>query len=89
MAMFAKLYGSDDDQILVKLDSGDSGPEVRFYFTPGGCLGVCSLVMHFDDSDAGYDQADVAFDRIDESFAVDLVAKQKKELQRCFAESPC
>jgi hypothetical protein len=79
--MFAKLYGSDDDQILVKLDSGDSGPEVRFYFKPGDCFGVCSVAMIFEDSDAGWDQAEVAFGYVDESLAIDVVAKQKEEIQ--------
>lgn len=45
--MFAKLYGPDDNQILVKFDQSEegSGPEVRFYFEPSENLGVCSTAL--------------------------------------------
>lgn len=55
--MFAKLYGTDQDQVLVKVDSNDEGkPEIRFYTKLEG-LGVCSLAISFEDSDKGWDKA--------------------------------
>ncbi|WP_426427357.1 hypothetical protein [Pseudomonas palmensis] len=47
MSQFAKLFEfTDIGQVLVKLDDGDDGPEVRTYFVPDG-LGVCSIAMTF------------------------------------------
>lgn len=73
--MFAKLYGTDNDQILVKLDEGESGPEVRFYFQPEG-MGVCSVATGFADTDAGWDKAEEAFKNMTEETARKLVAPQ-------------
>ncbi|EKF8202512.1 hypothetical protein PBR95_000485 [Pseudomonas aeruginosa] len=43
MKQFAKLFEFEDlGQVLVMLDRGDDGPEVRLYFKPKG-LGVCSV----------------------------------------------
>ncbi|HEP9000241.1 TPA: hypothetical protein VDU89_006973, partial [Pseudomonas aeruginosa] len=43
MNYFAKLFEFEDlGQVLVMLDRGDDGPEVRLYFKPDG-LGVCSV----------------------------------------------
>ncbi|EPZ0818876.1 hypothetical protein ACXJPO_000186 [Pseudomonas aeruginosa] len=43
MKQFAKLFEFEDlGQVLVMLDRGDDGPEVRLYFKPDG-LGVCSV----------------------------------------------
>ena len=47
MNQFAKLFEFEDlGQVLVKLDDGDDGPEVRTYFVPDG-FGVCSIAMTF------------------------------------------
>lgn len=62
--MFAKLYESNIGQILVKLDEGDKGPEVRFYFKPD-LLGVCSLATQFDDTDSGWQKAESFFQKVD------------------------
>lgn len=54
--MFAKLYGTDQDQVLVKVDSNDEGePEIRFYTKPEG-FGLCSLAISFEDSDEDSDK---------------------------------
>lgn len=76
MSKFAKLYETDQGQILVKLDAEDGGgaPEVRFYVTPPG-LGVCSIALKFKDSDEGWDKAEEAFDIIDEARAIAAVAE--------------
>ncbi len=43
MKQFAKLFEFEGlGQVLVMLDRGDDGPEVRLYFKPDG-LGVCSV----------------------------------------------
>ena len=74
---FAKLYGDGDDQILVKLDECLDGgqPEVRFYFQPPE-LGVCSLAIKFEDSDAGWDEAETAFAAVTQESAREVVNKQ-------------
>lgn len=74
---FAKLFNDTlHGQILVKLDTGPDadGPEVRFFYQPPG-LGVCSLALGFSDTDAGWDEAEAAFEKVDEQKATDIVAK--------------
>ena len=67
--MFAKLYGTDQDQVLVKVDSNDEGrPEIRFYAKPEG-LGLCSLAISFEDSDKGWDKAEKALKEMTEEKA--------------------
>ena len=87
MPMFAKLFGPEDDQVLVKLDGApDTGaPEIRIYFQPPG-LGVCSFALGFHDREAGWDKAEAVFKEMDEaearrgvaasmtSFGIDLAA---------------
>jgi hypothetical protein len=70
MTMFAKLFGPETDQVLVKLDAApDSGaPEIRIYFQPPG-LGVCSFALGFDDTEDGWDKAEAAFQKMDEDEA--------------------
>lgn len=86
--MFAKLYGTDDKQVLVKLDEGEEGPEIRFYFQPAG-LGVCSVATYFEDSDEGHTAAQQAFDKVDEAHAFSITDKAKQTiLQMRLTESP-
>lgn len=78
--MFAKLYGADADQILVKLDVSDVGaPEVRVFYEPKG-LGVCSVAVGFPDSEKGWDVAEAAFNSMDEPKARAGVAAAMREL---------
>lgn len=75
MSKFAKLfYFEEIGQVLVKLDDGDKGAEVRVYFQPKN-LGVCSMAFTFKpDSEGGeWDKAEKAFDLIDEDKAKDIV----------------
>lgn len=75
MSQFAKLYnGTPHGQILVKLDTDrdDGNPEVRFYSMPPG-MGVCSLVIGFDDIDAGWEAAETVFEKIDEKKAIEII----------------
>lgn len=65
--MFAKLFGPDNDQVLVKLDAHDRTgvPEIRIFFEPPG-LGVCSFAVSYEDSEQGWNLAEQAFKRMDE-----------------------
>lgn len=54
---FAKFFGNDEDHVVVMLDSGDEGPEVRLFFEPMG-MGVCSFAAKFSDTDEGWDSAE-------------------------------
>ncbi|MFJ2548567.1 hypothetical protein ACIOVF_19135 [Pseudomonas sp. NPDC087612] len=75
MSEFAKLFEFEDlGQVLVKLDDGDDGAEVRIYFVPKG-LGVCSVAMTFK-ADGQADQlgkAEKAFTLVDREKAHALV----------------
>lgn len=76
---FAKLFGSDDNQVLVMIDSGDDGPEVRFSFKPQE-MGVCSFAARYDDTDEGWDSAEAFFDSVTEEAARNIVAKASRDL---------
>ena len=70
---FAKLYGTDKDQILVTIDSdSDSKPQVKFSFVPEG-LGVCSTGPAWTDDDAGWDKAEAFFEKVKEKQAREFV----------------
>lgn len=72
--MFAKLYGTDDDQVLVMLDTNQDGdPCVRFSCKPEG-VGVCTFSMGWDDTDDGWDKAEQYFANVDEEKARQIVS---------------
>jgi len=72
---FAALYHADDiGQVLVMIDSGDEGPEIRFSFKPEG-LGVCSVKLGFPDTDGGWELAEHAFSEVTEEQAL-AIARQ-------------
>lgn len=67
--MFAKLYGADDDQVLVMLETDEKGdPCIRCYSQPKN-LGLCSFGISFKDTDAGWDQAESVFAAMNEEKA--------------------
>lgn len=76
---FAKLYGDDNDQVLVMIDSGDEGPEIRFFFQPEQ-LGVCQTAMTFPDTEDGWNKTEQLFDQMDEANARKIVDKLKKNI---------
>ncbi len=79
--MFAKLFGGPDDQVLVKLDSAESGsPEVRLFFEPVG-LGVCSIALGFEDSEDGWAKAETAFASMNEVEARAGIAAARRDLE--------
>lgn len=75
MSEFARLFEFEDlGQVLVKLDDGDDGAEVRIYFVPEG-LGVCSVAMTFKagSQEDQWSKAERAFDMVDREKAHALV----------------
>lgn len=84
--MFAKLYEPEKgQQILVKLDAGDEGPEVRFYCQPEG-LGVCSHAIGWDDTDEGWAEAEKAFSDITEETALEARDNMIAAIQQLIGE---
>lgn len=79
--MFAKLYGTDNDQVLVKIgDDANGDPEVRVFFRPKG-LGICSFALGWDDDSAvSLEKAEAFFDAIDEDKARKIVESICKQL---------
>ena len=86
--MFAKLFGTPEDQILVMLDTNDEGhPAVHVLFEPPG-YGVCKLVSGFQDTEdnseaavnAAWDQAQEVFDKYDEALAREATTPMRKVL---------
>lgn len=77
--MFAKLFDTEEHgQILAKVDSGEDGPEVRFYFKPEN-LGVCSLAISAKDNEDGWKFIDETFEKITVESATKMVVNCKKE----------
>ncbi|HKO88772.1 MAG TPA: hypothetical protein VJU83_09690 [Burkholderiales bacterium] len=72
---FAKLFETGDEQILVKLDDGKDGPEIRFYWNPPG-LGICNFALQFggEEVEKAWDDAEAAFTKVDEIQARTLVS---------------
>jgi hypothetical protein len=79
--MFAKLFGTDADQVLVKIDSGEDGnPEIRFYCEPEG-FGICSAAVSFkDDSEKSWNSAKGLFDSIDDAKAKSMGEEIREEI---------
>lgn len=70
--MFAKLFG-EDDQVLVVLQRDDDGnPSIQFSCKPPG-LGVCSFGLAWNDTDEGWDMAEKKFSEINEVEARSIV----------------
>ncbi|MES4685393.1 hypothetical protein ACSLV1_31870 [Pseudomonas aeruginosa] len=80
MKQFAKLFEFEDlGQVLVMLDRGDRGPEVRLYFKPDG-LGVCSVACsNFPgDEDEQWDHAEKGFTTVNSQGVHEIVAEAMK-----------
>lgn len=80
MKQFAKLFEFEDlGQVLVMLDCGDDGPEVRLYFKPDG-LGVCSVACsNFPgDEDEQWDHAEKGFTTVNSQGVHEIVAEAMK-----------
>lgn len=68
--MFAKLYDHPvGKQVLVVLDRGDKGPEVRISTKPPG-FDICDFKAGWSNDDAGRDKAEAFFRGITEESAV-------------------
>lgn len=86
--MFAKLFNSAVcGQILVKIDNGEDGAEVRYFFEPKG-LGVCSVAANWSDdcNEVQWEKAAALFSKVEEAHCVDVVAGFAAKLSAQFAE---
>lgn len=82
---FAKLWGTGDDQILVKIDESedeDSAIEVRVFFIPPG-LGLCSFALKFQGED-DWDKAQKLFDKLDEQLVRKMCDSAIREMPVSF-----
>ncbi|WP_426747237.1 hypothetical protein [Pseudomonas aeruginosa] len=80
MKQFAKLFEFEDlGQVLVMLDRGDDGPEVRLYFKPDG-LGVCSVACsNFPGGeDEQWDHAEKGFTTVNSQGVHEIVDEAMK-----------
>ena len=87
---FAKLFDSPEfGQILVTRDVAEQGPAVIFHVEPPG-LGVCQTLANFEDTDAGWDARDKAFEAVTleqaEAFAGSIFAAARQ--LPAFADEP-
>jgi hypothetical protein len=89
MNMYAKLFGPEDNQVLVKLDANDEGnPEVRVFCKPVG-LGVCSAAWGWNnDSDESWDKAEKSFAGIDQEQAISMAQKICAQLGVTLPQGP-
>ena len=82
--MFAKLFGPDDDQVLVTLDSDDktNKPTIRVSFVPKDIpqAGICALGISFSDSPKGWKLAEQTLEQITEETARSFVAAAMKDV---------
>lgn len=82
--MFAKLFGPNDDQVLVTLDSDDktNKPTIKVSFVPKDIpqAGVCALRITFLDIPSGWKQAEQTLEAITEETARSVVAIVMKDV---------
>ena len=77
---FAKVFETEEaGQLMVKRDSNEEGePEVRVYFKPKE-LGVCSIGLGFEDTDEGFDSADLIFSKANKKWALGIAIGAMKD----------
>lgn len=82
--MFAKLFGPNDDQVLVTLDSDDktNKPTIKVSFVPKDIpqSGICALTISFSDSPKGWKHAEQTLEAITEETARSFVAVAMKDV---------
>lgn len=71
--MFAKLYETDEGQILI-MRSGDQMPEVHICFEHAA-LGVCEVSVPFANDKHGWKKADAYFHGLNEKGALRLIKR--------------
>lgn len=77
--MFAKLFGTDADQVLVKLEPTDDGaPELRVFFEHDEV--VLSIGELFSDSNDGWLKARQAFADMDEAKARAMADEARRDM---------
>lgn len=85
--MFAKLYETPTDQILVMRDTNDKGDPCVSFITDVEAIGRIVFNLNFEDTDAGHDQADDAFANTDEAAARQVMAEALATLLPAFQQS--
>ena len=82
--MFAKLFGPNDDQVLVTLDTDDktNKPTIKVSFVPKDIpqAGICALGLSFSDSPEGWKLAEQTLEEITEESARSIVAGAIKDV---------
>jgi hypothetical protein len=89
--MFAKLFGNNDDQVLVlkKTDDKNGNPMIEIFFKPEG-LDVCSINIEFkDDSDKSFNECDNIFCQIDENTARNALSMAEKIVNKVLEDEEC
>ena len=80
--MFAKLFGPDNDQVMVLLDQNqDNGkPELRFHWMPPK-LGVCTVAFTAkDDTNESWDTMEKNLHKLTEADARKFIESTTKDL---------
>jgi hypothetical protein len=87
MKQFAKLFETEEfGQILVVMDAGDEGPEVRFTFRPEvKGFGLCSVAISGKDTPEGWKAIEEAFSVQTQETAVKVVESSMKEIREMSA----
>ena len=78
---FAKIFNTEEYGQLCALlasENEESKPEIRVFCQPDG-LGVCSTALIFNDSEAGYDEQEKAFNELTEDTVI-AIAKPVFEM---------
>jgi hypothetical protein len=81
---YAKLFGPDDNQVLVLLDQSDEGPCVKIHCQPPG-LGICATTFGFPEKeyatiDEAWTKAEKCFAEMDESRATKVADALKAQV---------
>ena len=70
--MFAKLFGPDENQILVVFETNDEGRPTIYVTTEHDGM-LVKVAPSWEDSDSGWDKAEKAFAEMDEAKARQFV----------------
>ena len=88
---FAKLYGTDGDQVLVKLgDDEDDVVKVKFYWEKEECItGSVAFSFTSSDIDQNWQLAIKCFKKVDEAFARAIIASVMQGISGVKGEASC
>ena len=79
--MFARIFGTDDDQILAKLgEDEEHNREVRIYFQPQSVV-TCEIGIKFGDGEDAQENAEKCLRGLSEVLLRPIVEKIASELK--------